>query len=112
MSARTISGQDARTPHAETPCPGCGARRFDRGRFFDVYRLCAYCFADEEQRAPAGDRWRLPTPERAQRIHPHPCEPSPATEGKTATWARRLPMHLALHHPADRPIWGTLPATT
>lgn len=96
MRKRTFSGQVSCQP-----CPGCGAKSYDPGRFHSLYRLCVYCFADLDIRAAAGDAWRVRQVERHRQADARPCEHLPGTESKVETLSRRASLGLALHHADD-----------
>jgi hypothetical protein len=87
--------------HVDPPCHGCGARHYDRGRFFPVYGLCVYCFDDPDAREAAAYRFRQlhPPPERP--LPPTPCPYPPKSPERMATMQARLRSGHQLHHPDD-----------
>ena len=82
-----------------SPCPACGATNYDPGRFFGLYGLCLYCFADKDERIAAQQRLRssaVPLP-----LPPFPTVHVPGSAGKAEAMAWRLANGYALHHPED-----------
>ena len=87
---------------SDPPCPGCGAKSYDRGRFFFVYRLCRWCFEDAEARDAAAYRYRVhlkPPPERPR--PPFPTQYPPGHPLREPVIQERLEKGYALFHPDD-----------
>lgn len=82
------------------PCPACGAKSFDPGRFFTLFGLCAYCFVDADERAAARIRIRSANPQPI-RFPPMPTSHPPGSEGRVEIMAWRLDHGYALVHPDD-----------